>query len=300
MANSDVYRTPDERFDGIKDFNYATNYVDDLAGYEGLRMHYVDEGPKDADHVFLCLHGEPTWSYLYRKMLPIFTDAGHRAVAPDFFGFGRSDKPADDVYSFEFHRNSLVRLIERLDLQNITIVCQDWGGLLGLTLPLDVADRLEGVVVMNTILCTGEMPLPPAFTDWKNWAADHPDMDTGEAIKFIDDTLVDEDLDPYRAPFPNERSKAGPRAFPRLVPLGMDDAGADISRKARDWWQTEWTGKSLVACGLHDDILSLPVMEVMAGWIKDCPPVMEVPEAGHFVQEKGEGVAKRALEMLAG
>lgn len=299
MVFDDVYRTPDDCFDGLPDFDFDPNYISDLPGYEGLRLHYLDEGPKDARHVFLCLHGEPTWSYLYRKMLHVFTGAGHRVVAPDFFGFGKSDKPSDEVYSFEFHRDSLLRLIERLGLKNITIVCQDWGGLLGLTLPLDIADRIEGVVAMNTVLCTGEMPLPPAFSDWRQWAADHPDMDVAEAMNVIDDTLSEDERRPYAAPFPNERSKAGARAFPRLVPTEMDSPGADISRRARDWWQSEWKGKGLVACGLHDKILSLPVMEVMAGWIKNCPPVMEVPEAGHFVQEKGEGVAKRAVEMLA-
>ena len=300
MACDDVYRTPDECFDGIPNFDFAPNYVSDLPGYEGLRMHYLDEGPKDAAHVFLCLHGEPTWSYLYRKMLPVFTGAGHRVIAPDFFGFGRSDKPADEVYSFEFHRTSLLRLIEHLALRTITLVCQDWGGLLGLTLPLDVADRIEGVVAMNTILCTGEQPLPPAFLDWKKWAAAHPDMNIATAMTFLDETLVEAELAPYQAPFPNERSKAGPRTFPRLVPTEMDSPGAAISRRARDWWQTEWTGKSLVACGLHDKIGNMALLEVMAGWIKDSPPVMPVPEAGHFVQEKGEGVAQRALEMIAG
>jgi pimeloyl-ACP methyl ester carboxylesterase len=299
MAFDDVYRTPDERFADLPDFDFEPNYVSDVPGYDGLRMHYLDEGPKDAAHVFLCLHGEPTWPYLYRKMLRVFTGAGHRAVAPDFIGFGRSDKPADEVYSFNFHRNSLLRLVEHLDLRNITIVCQNWGGLLGLTLPLDIADRIEGAVTMNTILCTGEMPLPDAFFDWRKWATDHPDMDPSEAVGFLDGTLSEDQRAPYRAPFPNERSKAGPRAFPRLVPTELNSPGADISRRARDWWQSEWSGKSLVACGTQDKILSLPVMEVMAGWIKDCPPVMEVPEGGHFVQEWGEGVAERALEIVA-
>jgi haloalkane dehalogenase len=299
MAFDDVYRTPDERFENLPDFDFEPNYVSDLAGYEGLRMHYLDEGPSDAAHVFLCLHGEPTWSYLYRKMLRVFTGAGHRVIAPDFFGFGRSDKPADGVYTFDFHRDSLLRLIEHLDLKNITIVCQDWGGLIGLTLPLDIGDRVEGAVVMNTVLATGEMPFPDAFVEWRQWAADHPDMDAAEAVGFIDGTLSEERRAPYRAPFPNERSKAGPRAFPPMVPTEMDSPGAETSRRARDWWQNEWSGKALVACGTQDKILSLPVMEVMARWIRDCPPVMEVPEGGHFVQEWGEGIAQRAVEMLA-
>lgn len=299
MSSEDIYRTPDSCFEELSDFAFNPNYIDDLADFTGLRMHYLDEGPSDADVVYLCLHGEPTWSYLYRKMLPVFVADGARVIAPDFFGFGRSDKPNDDVYSFDFHRRSLLGLIERLDLRNVTIVCQDWGGLLGLTVPIAVPERITRLLAMNTILCTGEMPLPPAFVDWRNWAAVHPDMDLAEAVAFIDDTLSSEQCAAYRAPFPNERSKAGPRAFPRLVPTEMNSAGADISREARDWLQNEWAGQALVFCGVHDEILGLPVMEVLSSWIKDCPPPIQVPEAGHFVQEWGEGVARRAISEFA-
>jgi pimeloyl-ACP methyl ester carboxylesterase len=128
----EALRTPDAAFAAVPQFAYDPHYVDDLRGFAGLRMAYVDEGPRDAEHTFLCLHGEPTWSFLYRKMLPVFVAAGGRVVAPDFFGFGRSDKPVDDAaYSFGFHRDALLRIIERLDLRHITLVCQDWGGLLG-------------------------------------------------------------------------------------------------------------------------------------------------------------------------
>jgi pimeloyl-ACP methyl ester carboxylesterase len=293
----DVYRTPDHRFEGLDDFPYPPNYVDDLAGYDGLRMHYLDEGQADASGTYLCLHGEPTWSYLYRKMLPVFVDAGGRVVAPDLFGFGRSDKPADDVYSFDFHRDSLLRLVERLDLQNITIVCQDWGGMLGLTLPQDLGDRVTGVIAMNTMLVTGEMPLPPTFHAWEQWASDNPDMDVGEAVQFIDDTMPNDVLDAYRAPFPDQRSKAGPRSFPKLVPTSPDMPGADTARRAIAWWQSEWTGNALVACGMQDRILNLRAMQMVAGWIRNCPPVLQIHDAGHFCQEKGEGVAKRYIEL---
>ena len=139
-----VLRTPDERFYDLPDFQFDPVYIDGLKGFEDLRMHYVDEGPKNSDNTFLCLHGEPTWGYLYRKMIPIFTAAGNRVVAPDFFGFGRSDKPVDDaVYTFDFHRNSLIAFIDHLDLNNITLVCQDWGGLLGLTLPISFPERFS-------------------------------------------------------------------------------------------------------------------------------------------------------------
>ncbi|MFT7598669.1 MAG: haloalkane dehalogenase [Acidimicrobiales bacterium] len=297
---TEVYRTPDERFDDLVDFPYAPNYVDDLAGYDGLRMHFLDEGPADAARTYLCLHGEPTWSYLYRKMLPIFVNSGGRVIAPDLFGFGRSDKPTDDVYNFDFHRGSLLRLVEQLDLRNITIVCQDWGGILGLTLPLDLGDRITGVIAMNTMLVTGEMPLSPAFRTWEQWAADRPDMDIGEAIQFIDSTMPNEVLDAYRAPFPNQRSKAGPRSFPQLVPTSPDEPGGDTARRAIAWWQNEWAGDALVACGVHDKILTLRAMQMVAGWIKDCPPVLEVFDGGHFCQERGEAVATKYLELYPG
>lgn len=295
MSTTDIYRTPESCFEGLTDFDFAPHYFDDLEGFDGLRLHYLDEGPRDADHVYLCLHGEPTWSYLYRKMLPVFIADGGRVIAPDLFGFGRSDKPLDEVYSFDFHRASLLRLLERLDLNNITIVCQDWGGLLGLTLPLAVPDQITRLIAMNTILCTGEMPLPPAFSDWKQWAAEHPDMDIAAAVAFIDDTLSPEQCAAYRAPFPNERSKAGVRAFPRIVPIEMDSPGADISRRARDWWRTDWTGQAVVFCGVHDQILGLEVTRQLSAWIKNCPPPIEVAEAGHYVQEWGAAVARRAL-----
>lgn len=295
MDHDNFFRTPDSCFDGLTNFDYRSNYVEGLTEVKGMRMHYLDEGSKKADTVYLCLHGEPTWSYLYRKMLPVFVDNGARVVAPDFFGFGRSDKPSDEVYSFDFHRASLVALINHLNLKNITLVCQDWGGVLGLTLPLDFPDRISRLVAMNCFLCTGEMPLPPAFDAWIAWAAAHPDMDLAEAVHVIDDTLSPEQCAAYRAPFPTERSKAGPRAFPRIVPTTLDSPGAEISRQARDWWQTEWNGQALVFCGVHDDILSLPVMQLLSSWIKDCPPVIEVAEAGHFVQEWGENVAKRVV-----
>ena len=161
---TDVLRTPDGRFEALPDFPYAPNYLHDLKGYNGLRMHYVDDGPQDAATIFLCLHGEPTWSYLYRKMIPVFTAAGHRVVAPDFFGFGRSDKPVqDDSYQFGFHRGSLIAFIEQLDLSNIVLVCQDWGGLLGLTLPMGLPDRISRLLIMNTTLGTGDVKLSEGF-----------------------------------------------------------------------------------------------------------------------------------------
>ena len=155
-----VLRTSNERFIDLPDFQFDPYYINDLKGFEGLRMHYVDEGPQNANNIFLCLHGEPTWSYLYRKMIPIFASDGNRVVAPDFFGFGRSDKPVDEtVYTFDFHHNSLIEFIDHLDLNNITLVCQDWGGLLGLTLPMEMPKRFSRLLIMNTTLGTGDIQL---------------------------------------------------------------------------------------------------------------------------------------------
>ena len=171
-------RTPEERFANIPDFDYPVEYVDDLPGYEGLRLAFVDAGPAEAEHAFLCLHGEPSWSYLYRRMIPVFLESGARVIAPDLLGFGRSDKPVEQSdYTFHFHRNYLLELVKRLDLKNVTLVCQDWGGLLGLTLPVDddFRPRLSRLLVMNTGLGLGR-GMTEGFKAWKNYALSTPDL----------------------------------------------------------------------------------------------------------------------------
>ena len=170
-------RTPDDRFENLHDFPYNPHYFDDLIGFNDLRMHYIDEGPKDSNEVFLCLHGEPTWAYLYRKMIPLFLNAGFRVVAPDYFGFGRSDKPIEEeVYTFDFHRNSLIEFINQLDLKNVTLVCQDWGGCIGLTVATMNPDRFARLVIMNTFLPTGEEKHNKGFLDWRAFAERTPDL----------------------------------------------------------------------------------------------------------------------------
>ena len=212
---TDILRTPDQRFDHIPDYSFSPHYLDDLTGFEGLRMHYLDEGPRDAAHIFLCLHGEPTWSYLYRKMIPVFTAAGHRVVAPDYFGFGRSDKPVqDDVYQFDFHRGSLIALIERLDLSNIALVCQDWGGLLGLTLPVDMPDRISRLVVMNTTLGTGDIKLSKGFKDWRQFVQDNPEFDVGRLMKRACPILSDGEVAVPFGSAQEEQAGCGELPFP--------------------------------------------------------------------------------------
>jgi haloalkane dehalogenase len=296
----DALRTPDDHFAALPGYAFAPQYCDDLAGFEGLRLHYLDEGRRDAGEVFLCLHGQPTWSYLYRKLIPAATAAGHRAVAPDFFGFGRSDKPVEDgVYTFDFHRGALLAFIARLDLRNITLVCQDWGGILGLTLPMAMPERFAKLLIMNTALGTGDRPLTQGFLDWRAWCAANPDMDVAKLMARACPILSPAEAVAYAAPYPDVRYKAGVRRFPQLVQDNPAAAGAALSRQARDWWQKEWSGKTYMAIGMRDPVLGAPVMRGMAQLIRGCPPPMELAEAGHFVQEWADLFMPQALHALA-
>ncbi len=292
----DILRTPDERFTDLPGFAWAPRYLEDLAGFAGLRMHYVDEGPRDARQTFLCLHGQPTWSYLYRKMIPVLLASGARVVAPDLFGFGRSDKPAEDTwYTFTRHRDSLRAFVERLGLSGATLVVQDWGGLLGLTLPMDMPGRFSRLLVMNTALGTGDAPLGEGFLAWRSWANANPDMDVGKLMKRACPQLSEGETAAYAAPFPDARHKAGVRRFPNLVPDRPDADGAALSRRARDFLSREWRGATFMAIGAKDPVLGPPVMTALARVIAGCPEPFVHPEAGHFVQEWGDEVARRAL-----
>jgi len=296
---SGALRTPDERFADLPGYPFAPHYLDDLEGCAGLRIHYLDEGPRDAAKVFLCLHGQPTWSYLYRRMIPVFAAAGHRVVAPDLPGFGRSDKPADDArYTFMFHRDMLKNLVLRLDLHNVVLVVQDWGGLLGLTLPMEMPERFSGLLIMNTAFATGDVPLGQGFLDWRAWNNKNPDMAVGKLLSRSCPHLTPAEAAAYDAPFPDASFKGGVRRFPNLVPDHPDAEGAALSRQARDWFRASWAGKTFMAVGMKDPVLGPPVMRAMAKMIRNCPPPLEVAEGGHFVQEWGEEVARAALEVL--
>jgi haloalkane dehalogenase len=291
-----VLRTPEERFTNLPDFPYDPVYIEDLKGFEGLRLHYVDEGPKNADHTFLCLHGEPTWSYLYRKMIPVFTAAEYRVIAPDFFGFGRSDKPIEEeVYTFDFHRNMLISFIEHLELKDITLVCQDWGGILGLTLPMDMANIFSRLLIMNTTLGTGDIQLSKGFLEWRAWVRKNPDMSAGRLMKLTCPHLSETECAAYDAPFPDIHYKAGVRRFPEMVPDRQDAPGAELSRRAREWLRYKWNGSVFMAIGMKDPVLGPPVMQALRKDIRNCPEPYKHPEAGHFVQEWGEGIAKNAI-----
>lgn len=296
----EALRTPEDRFAGLPAYPFAPHYIDELGHCQGLRLHYLDEGPRDAGETFLCLHGEPTWSYLYRKLIPFVTAAGHRAVAPDFFGFGRSDKPVEDaVYSFDFHRNALLAFIERLDLRNITLVCQDWGGLLGLTLPMEMPDRFRKLLVMNTALRGGDEPLTEGFLAWRAWCAKNPDMDIAKLMARACPHLSPSEAAAYGAPYPDMRYKAGARRFPQLVPDSPEAGGGALSRRAREWWRNAWSGQSAMVIGMTDPVLGPPVMRTLHGIIRNCPPPIEVADAGHFVQEWADRFMPQALRLLA-
>lgn len=289
-----IARTPDARFANLPGWTYAPDYIDDLKGFEGLRLHYVDEGPPDADVTFLCLHGEPSWSYLYRKMAPVFTAAGCRVVAPDWFGFGRSDKPVrDEVYTFDFHRNTLTSFFERMALQNVCLVVQDWGGLLGLTIPKDYP-QITRLLVMNTGIGTGASP-GPGFNAWKAFAAANPDLDVGALMKRGTPVLSDAEADAYNAPFPDFSYKAGVRRFPELVPVDPSMPGVDHGRAAVAFFRNTWAGDSFMAIGQADPVLGEPVMRALHATIRNCPEPMLIADGGHFLQEWGEPIAREAL-----
>ncbi|WP_137700897.1 haloalkane dehalogenase [Marimonas lutisalis] len=292
----DVLRTPDERFEKLPGYAFEPNYVEDLKGYEGLRVHYVDQVPDGAQQTFLCLPGEPTWAYLYRHMIPVFENSGARVVVPDWLGFGRSDKPVDDeIYSFDFHRDMMLAFIERLDLQNITLVVQDWGGILGLTLPMDLRDRFTRLVVMNTAIPIGES-VGDGFQAWRDYVASRPDMDCSALMKRACPHLSEPEALAYEAPFPDQRYKAGVRRFPQMVMIEPGMEGIETAKRARNFWQTEWEGESFMAIGAQDPVLGVPVMSKLREVIRGCPEPMVLEEAGHFVQEWGDQVARAALK----
>lgn len=291
----DVLRADDSRFVGLPGFDFAPHYLDDLAGYDGLRIHYLDEGPAEATETFLCLHGQPTWSYLYRKMIPVFTGAGRRVIAPDLLGFGRSDKPVDErVYTFAFHRGMLMALIERLGLQRVTLVCQDWGGILGLTIPPAMPERFVRLLVMNTTIPLGQ-PVSEGFDRWRAFNRSQPDLDVAALMQRSQPDMTIAEASAYAAPFPDARFKAGVRRFPELVMTDPGMAGIVEAERAVRFWREEWTSPTFMAVGMTDPVLGPEVMARLRATIHGCPPPLEVADGGHFVQEKGEGIARAAL-----
>lgn len=291
-----ILRTPDDRFANLPGYAFAPHYME-TPSHPGVRVHYVDEGRGPI--TFLCLHGQPTWSYLYRRMILPIVAAGHRAVAPDLIGFGRSDKPDDDAfYTRSMHRRMLIEFIERLDLNNIVLVCQDWGGLLGLTLAPDMPARFGGLLIMNTDFGTGDVPLGKGFVEWRAWCNANPDMAIARLMQRSTAHLTPAECAAYEAPFPDVRYKAGVRRFPNLVPDRPDADGIDLARAAREWWRTQWNGKTVMVIGMKDPVLGPPAMAFMRKNIRACPEPLEVADAGHFVQEWADQFIAKAIAAL--
>ncbi len=283
-------RTPDARFAALPGYPFEPHYTE----HAGLRVHYLDLGPRDAAVTALCLHGNPTWSYLYRQMIAVFTAAGLRVVAPDLIGFGRSDKPVDEAtHTWDLHRGMLLALLEKLDLKNLLLVVQDWGGLFGLTLPMAMPERFTRLLAMNTALGTGQ--LSEGFRQWRTYSNAQPDLAVGKLIARGKPDMTPAEAAAYDAPFPDATYKAALRAFPNLVPDGENAAGAALSREAAAFWRERWQGESFMAIGMKDPVLGPPVMQALARTIRGCPQPLEVPEGGHFLQEWGAPIAQAAL-----
>jgi len=288
-----MLRTPDSRFADLPGWPDVARHAQPL-GADGPRMAYVDEGPREAPATVLCLHGNPSWGYLWRHMLPVFKAAGLRVVVPDLIGFGRSDKPADEAWhTFDIHRQSLLNLVEALDLQNVLLACQDWGGIFGLTLPMAAPQRYTRLLVMNTTLATGT--LTEGFRAWRSYSNSQPDLAVGKLLQRGKREMPAAEAAGYDAPFPDARFKAALRAFPNLVPEGDGAPGAATSRQAQAFWQHDWQGQSFMAVGGADPVLGGPTMAGLRACIRHCPPPLELPAAGHFVPEWGAPIAQAAL-----
>lgn len=292
-------RTPESRFDHLPGYPWAPRYADALPALDGLRLHYLDEGPSNASVTWLCLHGNPSWSYLYRHMIPVFLAAGHRVVAPDLPGFGKSDKPtAVSQHSFGWHRRVLLEFVDYLDLQNLHLVVQDWGGLIGLTLPMAAVARYRGLLIMNTYLATADEPLPDGFIQWRSMCKAKPDFAISRLFSRGNPQMSDAECAAYDAPFPDESFRAATRAFPEMVPEREDVDGVAASRRAAVFWNDDWAGRSMMAVGALDPVFTPARMEALRRRIRGCPPAMLIPDAGHFVQEHGATIATQALKQM--
>lgn len=291
-----ILRTDDGRFENLEGYPFAPHYTD----IEGMRMHHVDEGTGDP---ILMLHGEPSWSYLYRRMIPMFADAGYRAIAPDIIGFGKSDKPADTAfYTYERHVSWMSQWLETIGLSNITLICQDWGSLIGLRLVAAMPEKFARVVVSNGALPTGEHKVNPAFQSWIEYSQSVPELRVGRIIQGGTVTeLSDAVVSAYDAPYPTEEYKAGARIFPALVPITPDAPSASENRTA---WKSlmRFEKPFLTAFSDQDKILAgadRPMQRLILG-AKGQPHTI-IENASHFVQEdNGEALAQVTINWMVG
>ena len=290
------YRTPDNRFEGLPDFPYAPNYV---TVEDGLRMHYVDEGSGAA---VVCLHGAPTWAYLYRHMIPPLADQ-YRVVVPDFIGFGRSDKlTAIEDYSFALHYDALASFFEELDLTDVTLVVQDWGGLLGLAYAARQSERIARLVVLNTFLPMGDEEKSTAFLAWRRFVENTPDLPIGRTVRrglSDPDRLSEAEEAAYDAPFPTTASKAGAVAWPLLVPMRPGGPVSDAMRETRRHL-AGWSKPAFVLFAPEDPILGAArdfFLDLLPTARKQ--PDVTIDDAGHFLQEeKGPEIAGHVLNFI--
>jgi haloalkane dehalogenase len=300
----EILRTPDERFKNLPGYNFEPHYVEVPSGDgdASLRIHYIDEGPRDGQPVLL-MHGEPSWAYLYRKMIPVLVEAGYRAIAPDLVGFGRSDKIAPRTeYTYQRHVDWMTAFIKAIDLKDATFFGQDWGGLIGLRLVAENPDRFARVVAANTFLPTGDRPAGEAFMRWREYSQRVPDFDSGWIVNSGCTTELSEDVkDAYRAPFPDDSYKEGARQFPVLVPISTDDPAVPANRKA---WEVlaKWDKPFLCLFGDSDPVTRGGDRVLQAA----VPGTQGQPHAtieggGHFIQEdRGEVLAKHMVEWMRG
>ena len=294
---NEVFRTPDERFESLVGYAFDPHYAELRGDLDGLRMHYVDEGEGAP---VLLLHGEPTWAYLYRKMIPALAGLG-RVVVPDLIGFGRSDKPTDRAwYSYDRHCSAIVQLIEDLELNDITIVVQDWGGPIGLRVAVENEERFARLVILNTgIFRPGPRWPNPGFLAWREFAEKNPDLPIGSIIQGATTSdLTPEVIAAYEAPFPDAASKAGAAQFPLLVPLTEDDPGAAEMGATADAL-TRWEKPALVAFSDSDPIFPQRAGEKLAERIPGAVDFVPIEGASNFLQEdKGEDIAQHIARFL--
>jgi haloalkane dehalogenase len=291
-APVEVFRTPDERFSGLPGYDFEPHYVD----VDGLRLHYLDEGEGDP---VVCFHGEPTWSYLYRRMIPPLVAAGHRVIAPDYAGFGRSDKPSDrSWYTYDRHVELTTALLEEVGVQGATVVVQDWGGPIGLRWATENPDRADRLVIMNTGLFFGRVN--EAFMAWRNFAERNPDLPVGFVIQGATATNVPQEvIDAYEAPWPNAESKAGAAQFPLLVPIQEDDPAVADMGTVRDRL-SEWASPVLVCFSDSDPIFTPKAGQRFVDLIPGARELVVIEGAAHFLQEdKGEQIATEINRFLA-
>jgi len=297
-----VLRTPDKRFENLEGFPFEPKYAEVPDGQGGrLRIHYVDEGSRDADPVLL-MHGEPSWSFLYRKMIPIFLEPGYRTVAPDLIGFGRSDKPAHrSDYTYNRHVEWMTAWLEQVDLKRITLVCQDWGGLIGLRLVADRPDQFSRVVAANTGLPTGDQKITDAFLAWRKYSQEVPEFDVGSIIQMgCRSKLPDDVINAYNAPFPDDTYKEGARIFPSLVPISPDDPAAPANREA--WKVLSSFEKPFLTAFSDGDPITRGGESVFQKRIlgAKAQPHTTIEGGGHFLQEDcGEKFAEVVVDFIS-